>query len=49
MAGLESTVDMFDLRMSESVRPLYDAVKTFIAEEAELWGKVIRTTGAKPQ
>jgi len=35
MAGLESTVDMFDLRMSESVRPLYDAVKTFIAEEVE--------------
>src|SRR6478752_8981549 len=35
MAGLESTVDMFDLRMSESVRPLYDAVKKFIAEEVE--------------
>jgi acyl-CoA dehydrogenase len=26
---------MFDLRMSESVRPLYDAVKKFIAEEVE--------------
>ncbi|MET0663650.1 MAG: acyl-CoA dehydrogenase family protein [Ilumatobacteraceae bacterium] len=35
MAGLESTVDMFDLRMSESVRPLYDAVKKFIAEEVD--------------
>jgi len=35
MAGLESTVDMFDLRMSESVRPLYDAVQKFIAEEVE--------------
>src|SRR6187399_3051394 len=35
MAGLESTVDMFDLRMSESVRPLHDAVKKFIAEEVE--------------
>ena len=35
MAGLESTVDMFDLRMSESVRPLYDAVKKFIADEVE--------------
>ena len=35
MAGLESTVDMFDLRMSEGVRPLYDAVKKFIAEEVE--------------
>ena len=35
MAGLESTVDMFDLRMSEGVRPLYDAVKKFIAEEVD--------------
>ncbi len=35
MAGLESTVDMFDLRMSEGVRPLYEAVKKFIAEEVE--------------
>src|SRR6478735_6446783 len=35
MAGLESTVDMFDLRMSESVRPLYDAVKKFIATEID--------------
>ena len=30
MAGLESTPDMYDLRMSEAVRPLYDAVKKFI-------------------
>ena len=35
MAGLESTVDMFDLRMSEGVRPLYDKVKKFIAEEVD--------------
>jgi len=35
MAGLESTVDMFDLRMSEAARPLYDSVKKFIAEEIE--------------
>jgi acyl-CoA dehydrogenase len=35
MAGLESTVDMFDLRMSEGVRPLYEAVKKFIAEEVD--------------
>ncbi len=35
MAGLESTVEMFDLRMSEGARPLYDAVKKFIAEEVE--------------
>ena len=35
MAGLESTVDMFDLRMSEGARPLYEKVKAFIAEEIE--------------
>ena len=35
MAGLESTVDMFDLRMSDDARPLYDRVKKFIAEEIE--------------
>jgi acyl-CoA dehydrogenase len=33
MPALESTVDMYDLRMSEGVRPLYEQVKTFIAEE----------------
>lgn len=33
MAALESTVDMYDLRMSEGVRPLYEKVKAFIAEE----------------
>ena len=35
MAGLESTVEMYDLRMSEAARPLYDSVKRFIAEEVE--------------
>ena len=35
MAGLESTPDMYDLRMSEGVRPLYDAVKKFIDTEVE--------------
>ena len=35
MAGLETTHDMFDLRMSEGVRPLYDAVKKFIYTEVE--------------
>jgi acyl-CoA dehydrogenase len=35
MAALESTVDMYDLRMSEGVRPLYEKVKTFIAEEVQ--------------
>ncbi len=35
MAGLETTPDMYDLRMSERVRPLYDAVKKFIYTEVE--------------
>jgi acyl-CoA dehydrogenase len=35
MAGLESTPDMYDLRMSDGVRPLYDAVKKFIYTEVE--------------
>ena len=35
MAGLETTPDMYDLRMSEGVRPLYDAVKKFIYTEVE--------------
>jgi acyl-CoA dehydrogenase len=30
-----ASMDDFDLRMSEGVRPLYDAVKKFIAEEVE--------------
>ncbi len=35
MAGLETTPEMFDLRMSEEVRPLFDAVKEFIANEVD--------------
>ncbi len=35
MAGLETTVEMFDLRMSEKARPLFDAVTRFIADEVE--------------
>ena len=35
MTALPSTPEMFDLRMSEKVRPLYDAVKKFIADEIE--------------
>ena len=35
MTALKTTVDMFDLRMSEAVRPLYDAVKQFIETEVE--------------
>jgi acyl-CoA dehydrogenase len=35
MTGLKSTVDMFDLRMSESARSLYERVVEFIATEVE--------------
>ena len=35
MPALESTPEMYDLRMSEGVRPLYDAVKKFIITEVE--------------
>ena len=35
MAGLESTVEMYDLRMSDAARPLYEKVKKFIADEVE--------------
>jgi acyl-CoA dehydrogenase len=35
MPGLESTIDMFDLRMSDEARPLYEKVKAFIADEVE--------------
>ena len=35
MTVLETTPEMFDLRMSQQVRPLFDAVKKFIAEEIE--------------
>jgi acyl-CoA dehydrogenase len=35
MPGLESTIDMFDLRMSDEARPLYDRVTAFIADEVE--------------
>ena len=33
MTALESTVDMYDLRMSDAAKPLYEQVKTFIREE----------------
>ena len=35
MTALPSTVDMYDLRMSDRAQPLYEAVKRFIAEEIE--------------
>ena len=35
MTALPSTPDMFDLRMSEGVRPLFDQVTAFIAEVIE--------------
>ena len=35
MAGLETTDEMFDLRMSDEAKPLFEKVKTFIREEVE--------------
>ena len=35
MAGLEATEEMFDLRMSEGAKPLFEKVKAFIKEEVE--------------
>jgi acyl-CoA dehydrogenase len=35
MAGLETTDAMFDLRMSEGAKPLFERVKEFIATEVE--------------
>ena len=35
MPGLETTEEMFDLRMSEGAKPLFEKVKTFIREEVE--------------
>jgi acyl-CoA dehydrogenase len=35
MPGLENTPEMFDLRMSEEARPLFDEVKAFIRQEVE--------------
>jgi len=35
VAGLETTEEMFDLRMSESAKPLFEKVKAFIREEVE--------------
>ncbi len=35
MAGLETVDEMFDLRMSEGAKPLYEKVKAFIKKEVE--------------
>ena len=35
MPGLETTAEMFDLRMSEGAKPLFENVKAFIEEEVE--------------
>jgi acyl-CoA dehydrogenase len=35
MTGLKTTPEMYDLRMSEGVRPLFDRVVAFIANEVE--------------
>ena len=34
MAGLETTPEMFDLRMSEAARPLFDAVKNSLMKKS---------------
>ena len=35
MAGLESVDEMFDLRMSDKAKPLFEKVKSFIRDEVE--------------
>jgi acyl-CoA dehydrogenase len=35
MPGLETTDEMFDLRMSEGAKPLFERVTTFIEKEVE--------------
>ena len=35
MAGLETVDEMFDLRMSEGAKPLFEQVKAFIRDEVE--------------
>ena len=35
MSGLETRDEMFDLRMSEGAKPLFEKVKTFISEEVQ--------------
>ena len=35
MPGLETTEEMFDLRMSEGAKPLFEKVKAFVQEEVE--------------
>ena len=35
MTALPSTPEMYDLRMSEAARPLFEAVKAFIADEVD--------------
>ena len=35
MTALESTPDMYDLRMSDAARPLYDSVKKFVYTEVD--------------
>ena len=35
MAGLETTEEMFDLRMSEGARELFEKVKAFVRDEVD--------------
>ncbi|MEM1332322.1 MAG: acyl-CoA dehydrogenase family protein [Actinomycetota bacterium] len=45
MTGMQSTPDMWDLRMSEGVRPLYEHVKQFIRDEVEPMSKEYAALG----
>jgi acyl-CoA dehydrogenase len=48
MPGLETTDAMFDLRMSDDAKPLFERVKTFIAEEVEPITTQFFALGADP-
>ena len=47
MAGLENVDEMFDLRMSEAAKPLFEKVKAFIKDEVEPITAEFNQLGAK--
>ena len=49
MPGLENTPELFDLRMSEEARPLFDKVKKFIEEEVNPMTQEFFNLGADRQ
>ena len=42
-----ASMDDLDLRMSEGVRPLYDAVTAFIRDEIAKYAKVVKAADLK--